>query len=110
MDCPELSVLLSNPVHEQYLTAYHDGEPVVSRLDWHMDRHYTGRPNRRAMHRAMDARTGIQRVIHRTTVSGNTALGGFVGACPVRWGLGRVSEAATPLTDIDSERLFHHCL
>ena len=46
---PELFMLASNPEQEQYLTAYYDGEPVVSRLDWHMDLHYTGKPNRGAL-------------------------------------------------------------
>ncbi len=48
-DYPELFMLASNPEQEQYLTAYYDGEPVVSRLDWHMDLHYTGKPNRGAV-------------------------------------------------------------
>ncbi len=46
---PELFTLASTPEQEQYLTAYYDGEPVVSRLDWHMDLHYTGKPNRGAL-------------------------------------------------------------
>ncbi len=48
-DYPELFMLASNPEAEQYMTAYYNGEPVVSRLDWHMDLHYTGRPNRGAL-------------------------------------------------------------
>ena len=48
-DYPELFTLSSSPEHEQYLTAYYDGEPRVSRLDWHMDLHYTGKPNRGAV-------------------------------------------------------------
>jgi taurine dioxygenase len=46
---PELFMLASNPEQEQYLTANYNGQPVVSRLDWHMDLHYTGRPNRGAV-------------------------------------------------------------
>ena len=46
---PELFMLASNPEQEQYLTAYYDGQPMVSRLDWHMDLHYTGKPNRGAV-------------------------------------------------------------
>jgi taurine dioxygenase len=46
---PELFMLASNPEQESYLTAYYRGQPVVSRLDWHMDLHYTGRPNRGAV-------------------------------------------------------------
>jgi taurine dioxygenase len=42
-------MLASNPEQEQYLTALYHGEPVVSRLDWHMDLHYTGKPNRGAV-------------------------------------------------------------
>lgn len=49
LEHPELFTLASSPEHEQYLTAYYHGEPRVSRLDWHMDLHYTGRPNRGAV-------------------------------------------------------------
>ena len=48
-DYPELFMLASNPQAEQYMTAYYDGQAVVSRLDWHMDLHYTGKPNRGAL-------------------------------------------------------------
>ncbi|MEE4661076.1 MAG: TauD/TfdA family dioxygenase [Halieaceae bacterium] len=48
-DYPELFMLASNPDAEKYMTAYYNGELVVSRLDWHMDLHYTGKPNRGAL-------------------------------------------------------------
>lgn len=48
-DYPELFMLASNPQAEQYMTAYYNDQPVVSRLDWHMDLHYTGKPNRGAL-------------------------------------------------------------
>ena len=46
---PELFMLASSPEQEKYLTACYHGQPFVSRLDWHMDLHYTGRPNRGAV-------------------------------------------------------------
>jgi taurine dioxygenase len=46
---PELFMLASNPEQERYLTASYHGQPMVSRLDWHMDLHYTGKPNRGAL-------------------------------------------------------------
>ncbi len=50
---PELFMLASNPEQEQYMTATYAGEEIVSRLDWHMDLHYTGKPNRGAILRAV---------------------------------------------------------
>ena len=50
---PELFMLASNPEQEQYLTASYQGREMVSRLDWHMDLHYTGKPNRGALLRAV---------------------------------------------------------
>jgi taurine dioxygenase len=50
---PELFMLASNPEQERYLTASYHGQPMVSRLDWHMDLHYTGKPNRGALLRAV---------------------------------------------------------
>ena len=50
---PELFMLASNPEQEQYMTATYASEEIVSRLDWHMDLHYTGKPNRGAILRAV---------------------------------------------------------
>jgi taurine dioxygenase len=50
---PELFMLASDPEQEKFLTASYKGESVVSRLDWHMDLHYTGKPNRGALLRAV---------------------------------------------------------
>jgi taurine dioxygenase len=50
---PELFMLASNPEQEKHLTANYKGEDIVSRLDWHMDLHYTGKPNRGALLRAV---------------------------------------------------------
>ena len=46
---PELFVLVNEPEKEKYMTARYDGREVVGKLDWHMDLHYTGRPNRGAL-------------------------------------------------------------
>lgn len=50
---PELFVLESGGERDALNTAYFDGEPFVARLDWHMDLHYTGRPNHGALIRAV---------------------------------------------------------
>ena len=52
---PALFVLESgsNPERDAIETSYWDGEPLVGRLDWHMDLHYTGKPNRGALIRAV---------------------------------------------------------
>lgn len=50
---PELFVLTNEPGKDQYATAYYHGEALVNRLDWHMDLHYTGRPNHGAVLRAV---------------------------------------------------------
>ena len=52
---PELFVLESGaqPQRDAIETSYWDGVPVVGRLDWHMDLHYTGKPNRGALLRAV---------------------------------------------------------
>jgi len=50
---PELFMLANDPEKEKYLTASYKGEEIVSRLDWHMDLHYTGKPNRGALLRAV---------------------------------------------------------
>jgi taurine dioxygenase len=46
---PELFVLVNEPEKEKYMTARYNGRDMVNRLDWHMDLHYTGRPNRGAL-------------------------------------------------------------
>ena len=53
MEYPELFMLASNPEQEKYMTANYAGKEIVSRLDWHMDLHYTGKPNRGAILRAV---------------------------------------------------------
>lgn len=50
---PELFMLASNPEQEKFLTASYNGQTKVSKLDWHMDLHYTGKPNRGAILRAV---------------------------------------------------------
>lgn len=50
---PELFTLVNEPEKEQYMMASYKGEQIVSRLDWHMDLHYTGKPNRGALLRAV---------------------------------------------------------
>lgn len=50
---PELFTLVNNNEHEKFMTAYYDGEAMVNRLDWHMDLHYTGKPNRGALLRSV---------------------------------------------------------
>lgn len=63
-DFPELFVLQNGGEQDAANTAYWNGEPIVGRLDWHMDLHYTGRPNHGALLRAV-------------TVSGEGGLTGF---------------------------------
>jgi taurine dioxygenase len=50
---PELFMLVNEPEKEKFMTATYDGQAVVNRLDWHMDLHYTGKPNRGALLRAV---------------------------------------------------------
>jgi taurine dioxygenase len=50
---PELFMLVNDPEKEQYVTANYRGKPIAGRLDWHIDLHYTGRPNRGALLRAV---------------------------------------------------------
>jgi alpha-ketoglutarate-dependent taurine dioxygenase len=50
---PELFELVNEPGKDQYATAFYRGEALVNRLDWHMDLHYTGRPNHGAVLRAV---------------------------------------------------------
>lgn len=50
---PELFTLANNPEQEKYMTASYAGRELVGKLDWHMDLHYTGKPNRGALLRAV---------------------------------------------------------
>ena len=52
-DYPELFMLVNDPEKEQYMTATYAGRKLAGRLDWHMDLHYTGRPNRGALLRGV---------------------------------------------------------
>ena len=49
---PELFVLENGTDKDKYHTARFDGREIVGRLDWHMDLHYTGKPNHGALLRA----------------------------------------------------------
>lgn len=46
---PELFVLENGGDKDKFQTAFYNGEEIVGRLDWHMDLHYTGRPNHGAL-------------------------------------------------------------
>ncbi|MFK7733206.1 MAG: TauD/TfdA dioxygenase family protein [Pseudomonadales bacterium] len=50
---PELFVLENGGEADAYQTAFFSGEEIVGRLDWHMDLHYTGKPNHGAVLRAL---------------------------------------------------------
>lgn len=50
---PELFVLENGGDADRFQTAFYDGQPIVGRLDWHKDLHYTGKPNRGALLRAV---------------------------------------------------------
>jgi taurine dioxygenase len=50
---PELFVLENGGEKDAFNTAFYNGEAIVGRLDWHMDLHYTGRPNHGAVLRAV---------------------------------------------------------
>ena len=50
---PELFTLVNEPEQEKFMTARYNGRDMVNKLDWHMDLHYTGRPNRGALLRAV---------------------------------------------------------
>ncbi|HEY6131785.1 MAG TPA: TauD/TfdA family dioxygenase [Halioglobus sp.] len=50
---PELFMLVTEPDKEKFMTARYHGRDIVSKLDWHMDLHYTGKPNRGALLRAV---------------------------------------------------------
>lgn len=46
---PELFTLVNDPEKEKYLVANYNGQPMAGKLDWHIDLHYTGKPNRGAL-------------------------------------------------------------
>ena len=50
---PELFMLVNDPEKEKFMIATYRGEQVAGRLDWHMDLHYTGKPNHGALLRAV---------------------------------------------------------
>ncbi|MCB1677736.1 MAG: TauD/TfdA family dioxygenase [Halioglobus sp.] len=50
---PELFVLENGGDKDKFFTARYRGEEIVGRLDWHIDLHYTGRPNHGALLRAV---------------------------------------------------------
>lgn len=50
---PELFEIVSDSEKEQAMAASYNGERLVSKLDWHMDLHYTGKPNHGAVLRAV---------------------------------------------------------
>jgi len=50
---PELFVLENGGDMDKFNTAFYQGEEIVGRLDWHMDLHYTARPNHGALLRAV---------------------------------------------------------
>lgn len=50
---PELFVLENGGPRDKFHTAFYHGEAIVGRLDWHMDLHYTARPNHGALLRAV---------------------------------------------------------
>jgi taurine dioxygenase len=52
-DYPELFVLESGGDKDGFNTGFYKGEEIVGRLDWHIDLHYTGRPNHGALLRAV---------------------------------------------------------
>jgi taurine dioxygenase len=49
LEYPELFMLANDPEKEKYLIASYKGQELAGRLDWHMDLHYTGKPNRGAL-------------------------------------------------------------
>ena len=52
-DYPELFMLVNDPAKEKFMKATYKGEEIVGKLDWHMDLHYTGKPNRGAILRSV---------------------------------------------------------
>jgi len=53
-DYPELFELESGGDKDKSMTASYKGETIVGRLDWHMDLHYTGKPNHGAVLTAVE--------------------------------------------------------
>lgn len=51
---PELFELVNNSDKDKFNTATYKGETIVGRLDWHIDLHYTGRPNHGAVLTAVE--------------------------------------------------------
>lgn len=51
---PEMFVLVNGGENDKPVTAFYRGEEIVGRLDWHMDLHYTGRPNHGAVLTAVE--------------------------------------------------------
>jgi taurine dioxygenase len=50
---PELFVLENGGDKDKFQTAFYKGKEVVGKLDWHMDLHYTAKPNHGALLRAV---------------------------------------------------------
>lgn len=50
---PELFVLENGGENDRFMTAFYHGHEIVGRLDWHIDLHYTGKPNHGALLRAV---------------------------------------------------------
>ena len=50
---PELFVLENGGEMDKFMTANYNGQDIVGRLDWHMDLHYTARPNHGALLRSV---------------------------------------------------------
>lgn len=50
---PELFVLENGGDKDKFMTARYNGVDIVGKLDWHIDLHYTGRPNHGALLRAV---------------------------------------------------------
>lgn len=48
---PELFTLVNDPARTKFSTATYHGQTLIGRIDWHMDLHYTGVPNRGALMR-----------------------------------------------------------
>jgi len=51
---PELFVLSNAEEKDKYNTAFYHGEEITGRLDWHIDLHYTGKPNHGAVLTAVE--------------------------------------------------------
>ncbi|MEM9255842.1 MAG: TauD/TfdA family dioxygenase [Pseudomonadota bacterium] len=49
LEYPELFTLVNDPDKEKFMTATYAEGLRVNKLDWHMDLHYTGKPNRGAL-------------------------------------------------------------